>query len=89
MITADILTHRPNVNVFDQATLEVNALGWREPGRYVETEAGDIWVECLMSHGGEILQIRDADTGAIVDPTPAELAKLRDEMRRAVQGEVW
>ena len=43
---------------------------------YVETEAGDVYAQALVTRSGEIERIVDVDTGCDVVLEPAELVRV-------------
>ena len=70
-----------------QAALLELACDWLELN-YVETEAGDVYAEALVTRAGEVVRVVDLDTGEDVTLTPGELARVTAETRRRRECEV-
>lgn len=70
-----------------QAALLELACDWFELN-YVETPAGDVYAEALVTRAGEVVRVVDLDTGEDVTLTPAELARVTAETRRRRECEV-
>lgn len=70
-----------------QAALLELSCDWLEV-EYVETPAGDVWAEALVTRAGEVVRVVDVDTGEDVTLTAAELARVTAETRRRRENEV-
>lgn len=71
---------------FDAALQELSC-DWFEV-EFVETEAGDVYAEALVTRAGDVVRVVDVDTGCDVTLTAAELARVTAETRRRRENEV-
>ena len=70
-----------------QAALLELACDWLEL-EYVETPAGDVYAEALVTRAGDVVRVVDLDTGEDVALTAAELARVTAETRKRRENEV-
>ena len=71
---------------FQAAAVELSC-DWLELS-YVETEAGDVYAEALVTRAGDVVRVVDVDTGCDVELTAAELARVTAETRKRRENEV-
>jgi hypothetical protein len=69
------------------AALHELSCDWLEL-QYVETPAGDVYAEALVTQAGEVVRVVDLDTGCDVELTAAELERVTAECRSRRENEV-
>ena len=69
------------------AAIQELSCDWLEVN-YVETEAGDVYAEALVTKAGDVVRVVDLDTGVDVTLTAGEMARVTAETRRRRECEV-
>jgi hypothetical protein len=68
-------------------TAEQTSVDWLSL-EYVETAAGDVYAQALVTQRGEVVRVVEVDTGADVELTAAELERVTAECRARREDEV-